>query len=88
MNKNKYNEIEDWCEDLSDMDAPLSYEAYREGRNGLTLRCYAPHEYPPTDEGALYFFAIAADALESEFNLRFIRAGWMTDYVWTAEFTG
>lgn len=88
MNKNKYNEIVDWCERLSVLDDPLSYEAYRDGRNGLTLRCYMPHDYPALDEGALFFFAEAADALEEEFNLRYIRHGWMDDHVWTVEFQG
>jgi len=88
MNQSKYNEIEQWCEELSDWDEPLSYEVSRNGRYGLTLRCYAPHEYPSMDEGALYFFSVAADALEQEFNLRLVRHGWMTDHVWTAEYKG
>lgn len=88
MNKAKYEEIVRWCDELSDLDAPLSYEAYRNGRRGLTLRCFAPHDYPDMDEGAEYFFAVAADALRDEFNLQDVRHGWWTDHVWTAEFKG
>lgn len=88
MTRSKFEQIEMWCEKQSDADAPLSYEAYRYGRYGLQLRCFAPHEYPSTDEGALYFFVEFADAVRDIFNLRETSHGWMTDHVWTVDYDG